>query len=144
MKPGISITNIWSDDDMVELRIESSDGESVFINTAYAGWNELKEMVEGLRVFRSHIHGGIFDIRFGAFGPEYANGAFDARLHFQLPGTLRASLRAQSEFNEFGTKTIASEATLFFNSEPVLLDNFVAELEALSKNKRTDAALAGV
>jgi hypothetical protein len=144
MKSGISITKIWSDDDAVELKIESSDGKSVFTNTAYVGWIALEELVEGLQVFRNQIHGGIFDIQFGAFGPEYADGAFDARLHFQLPGTLRVSLRAQSEFNEFGTKTIASEATLFFNSEPVLLDNFVAELKALSKKKRTDAALAGV
>jgi hypothetical protein len=144
MKPGISITNIWSDDDAVELRIESSDGKSVFVNTAYIGWIALDELVRGLQVFRNQINGGIFDIRFGEFGPEFALGAFDARLHFQPPGTLRVSLRAQSEFNEFGTKTIASEATLFFNSEPVLLDDFVAELAALSKENRTSAALVGI
>jgi len=144
MKSGITVTNIWSDDDVVELKIEISDGKSQFTNTAYVGWSALEELVSDLKVFRTHIHGGIFDIRFGAFGPEYANGALKARLHFQLPGTLRVSVNAQSEFEEFGNKTVASEATLFFNSEPVLLDNFIAALVPLCEKKSFDAALVGI
>ena len=144
MKSGITLTSIWSDEDCVELEIETSDGKSQFTNTAYVGWNALKEIVNDLKVFRHQIHGGILDIRFGAFGPEYANGALIARFHFQSPGTLRVSVSAQSKFEEFGKKTVASDANLFINSEPVLLDNFIDELASLSEEKGTKAALVGI
>ncbi len=54
--------------------------------------------------------------------------------------TLR-SVRGQSNFEEFGIKTVASEATLYLRTEPALLDNFIAELDALKSGKRDDAKL---
>lgn len=144
MKPGIKVSNIWSDVDVVELKIKTSDGKSQFTNTAYVGWGALEELVSDLKVFRRHIHGGVLDICFGAFGPEYANGALKARLHFQMPGIIRVSVEAQSDFEEFGRKTVASQATLFFNSEPVLLDNFIAALTSLYERENTDATLEGI
>jgi hypothetical protein len=83
MKAGIYLTKGWSDNDVVLLTIESSDGKSLFSNKAYAGHGDLDQLVQELSTFKHHVHGGIYDITFGRFGPEYAAGAFEARLHFQ-------------------------------------------------------------
>jgi hypothetical protein len=87
------------------------------------------------------VHGGIYDIAFGSFGPEYAGGAFHARLHFQPLGKILVTVRGESDFREFGMKTVASAATLFIWTEPVLLDNFISELKSLASGKRDDAHL---
>jgi hypothetical protein len=141
MKPGISFSKVWFDDDVVELKIDSFDGKSLFSNNVYAGHQDLDDLVAGLFTFKDHVHGGIYDIELGSFGPEYARGAFRARLHFQESGKIYITIAAQSEFEEFGIKNVASEATLYLRSEPALLDNFIGELKALAAGKRDDANL---
>ena len=108
MKSGIHISRVWSDDDVVELQIVVSDGESSFSNQAYVGHAALEDAVSSLHVFKDHVHGGLFDLRFGEFGPEYANGAFHARFHFSVPGRLFVSCEQESEFVEFANKEVAS------------------------------------
>ena len=129
---------------MVELRIHASDGRSVFANEVYAGHSQLANLVVELDRFKTHVHGGIHDIAFGAFGPEYAHGAFHARLHFQARGILFATVRSQSDFSDFGRKNVASEATLHIRTEPALLDNFIEELRQMSAGKRDDALLEAI
>src|SRR5258705_11083988 len=119
MAAGINFSRIWFDDDVVQLKTESSDGKSVFCNEVYVGHQDLNDLIAGLSTFRNHVHGGLFDIVLGSFGPEYASGAFHARLHFQSPGKIVITVRAQSDFQEFGIKTVASEVTLYLRSEPV-------------------------
>ena len=82
MRSGIHISRVWSDDDVVELRILVADGTSSFSNKAYVGHAALEYAVSSLHVFKDHVHGGLFDLRFGEFGSEYASGAFHARFHF--------------------------------------------------------------
>ena len=142
MQQGISISKTWSDDDLVEFRIVVADQVSSFCNTVYVGHGQLAELATELRIFRNHIHGGIKDIRFGEFGPEYANGAFHARLHFCSPGKLYISTHQQSEFTSFSVGEVASEAKMYLVSEPVLLDNFLAEFGGLANGAREDAFLA--
>ena len=141
MNPGISLSKIWFDDDMVKLKIDSFDGNSLFSTNVYVGHEQLNSLVAGLSIFKDHVHGGIYDIELGSFGREYASGAFRARLHFQERGQIYITLAAQSEFEEFGRKNVASEATLYLRSEPALLDNFIGELKALTAGKRDDANL---
>ncbi len=83
MKPGVHLTKVWFDDDMMELKIDVSDGISSFSNRVYVGYSAFADVVAQLDAFKDHIHGGLLDIRFGEFGPEYANGAFHAMLHSQ-------------------------------------------------------------
>jgi hypothetical protein len=90
---------------------------------------------------KDHVYGGIYDIQFGVFGPEYASGAFHARLHFHKLSKIHITVKAQSGFEEFGMKHVASESTLYLISEPILLDNFIAELKALSAGLRDEAKL---
>jgi hypothetical protein len=141
MRQGISISRIWSDEDVVELRIVVVDKDCSFRNTAYVGHGYLGDLIRQLKGFRDHIHGGITDIRVGEFGPEYANGAFHARLHFRAPGRLFITTHQQSEFSPFSVGEVASEAKMYLASEPVLLDNFISELGGLANNARDDAFL---
>lgn len=140
MNPGIYLKKIWFDNDVVQLRIESCDGKSLFSNEVYAD-HDLNGLVEGLSAFKDHVHGGIFDIALGSFGPEFGGGAFHARLHFQSSGQIFVTVRGQSDFEEFGIKTVASEATLYLRTWPAFLDNFIAELDALRAGNRDDAHL---
>lgn len=144
MKLGIFFTKIWFDDDMVELRIQVSNGPSVFVNEVYVGHQQLTELVADLSRFKTHVHGGIYDIAFGSFGPEYAHGAFHARLHFQDRGILFVTVRSQTDFEDFGKKNVASEATLYLRTEPALLDNFIKEMKEMSNGKREDVALEAI
>jgi hypothetical protein len=141
VKRGISFSKIWSDQDMIELRIEVSDGASLFSNKVYVGYSDFSDAVSQLDTFKDHIHGGLLDMRFGEFGPEYASGAFHARFHFPEPGKLYITSRQQSGFEDFGRKNVASEATLHLRTEPVLLDNFLEQLKAIDAKKRDDAYL---
>lgn len=131
MKPSICFRNIWFDDDMVELKIITDDGNSKFENKVYVGYQQLKDTSQNLNTFKKQVYGGLLNIEFGAFGPEYANGAFYARLHFQERGKIFISIKMQSDFFDFGKKNIASEASLYLISEPTLLDNFLNQFKSL-------------
>lgn len=132
MDKGIRISRVWSDDDVVELSVEVSDGKSRFSNRAYIGHGALDQIASDLVGFKNQVHGGILDVRIGEFGPEYANGAFHGRLHFMGPGRLRVTCEQESDFTEFGKKNVASRATIYLSSEPALLDRFVEEMRALA------------
>lgn len=133
MKPGLYLENIWFDSAVIELRITVDNGESKFINRVYVSYKALEGLVNELNVFKTHIYGGLYDIEFGKFGPEYANGAFFERLHFHERGKIYISIRMQSEFYDFGKKNITNEAYLYLISEPVLLDNFISQLRSIHK-----------
>jgi hypothetical protein len=144
MKPGIRIRMVRSDDDPILLEISSSNGESVFSHSVYAGFDALKKLVKELSNFRNHLHSGLYNIRFGQFGPEYGGGAFEARLHFQSPGRLFVTVKAESEWLPFKKDEVASSAVLYFKSEPILLDQFIEALEQLDSGKENEALLCGV
>ena len=141
MTAGISFTRVWHDDDVVELVIEVRNDRSAFTNNVYVGHQHLQSTVIELEVFRNHVHGGIFDLVLGAFGPEYANGAFSARFHFRSPGRLYVSTRQESDFTEFTLSPVADEAKLYLVTEPILLDNFIKELGHLASQTAERATL---
>lgn len=144
MKSGIHISRVWSDADVVELRILVSDSVSSFSNHAYVGHAALEDAVASLQVFKDQVHGGLLDLQFGEFGPEYASGAFHARFHFPAPGRLFVSCEQESEFVEFANKEVASRATLYVESEPALLDRFIGELRAVAGGTSEEASLEAV
>jgi hypothetical protein len=94
-----------------------------------------------LEIFKDQIYGGIYDLEFGSFGPEYASGAFHARLQFQDRGKIFISIKAQSKYEDFGKKNIASEATLYLVTEPSMLDNFIVSLKTLNNGNADSAHL---
>lgn len=144
MKPGIRFTKIWADEDMLELRVEICDGRSLFVNQIYVGHQLLVDTVSGLHRFKDQIYGGLFNLRFGEFGPEYASGALDVRMHFRKHGKLLLRVSAQSEFSRFEDRELSSDATLHLVSEPALLDNFIRGLSTLSKGDIEQAELEAI
>jgi hypothetical protein len=141
LKPKIHIKKIWFDEDIIELQVSVCDGNSVFVNSTYAGWADLKVKAKSIDEFRSHVFGGIHDLAFGSFGAEIANGAFQARLHYNSHKHLYISTRQQSEYFEFSVMKVANEASLFLKSEAGLLDRFVLELTALANGNTDEATL---
>jgi hypothetical protein len=129
---------------MVELTIEVADGMSRFANRVYVGYQDLADAIASLDAFRTQVYGGLLDVRFGEFGCEYANGAFHARFHFPKPGRLFISCRQESDFREFGKKTVASSATMYLCSEPALLDRFIEELRRIPADAESEAYLEAV
>jgi hypothetical protein len=139
--PSITFTRIWHDDDVVELAVKVRDDASSFTTNVYVGHQQLKSVVEDLEGFRTKVHGGLYDLTLGGFGPEYANGAFHARFHFRSPGRLYVSTRQESDFTEFAVRSVASEAKLYLVTEPILLDNFISELACLASESAEQATL---
>jgi len=144
MQPGIHVSRVWSDNDLIELRVDVSDGRSCFSNEVYVGHGALEDAVSSLRGFKDQIHGGLLDVRFGEFGPEYAKGAFHARFHFSAGGRLLVSCEQESGFAPFGKKDVASRATLYVKSEPALLDRFISELQAVATGRNEEAHLEAI
>lgn len=137
----ISMDKLWIDDDMLELHIVVSDAASTFSNKVYVGHRQLKDAVTGLDEFRLKVHGGLYDLEFGKFGPEYASGAFHARLHFQAGGRLYITIVAQSDYLDFGKKYVARESTLYLTAEPAQLDDFIRALRSVSDGYSDNATL---
>jgi hypothetical protein len=144
MNPGMRFTKVWFDNDMVELQVDVSDGVSLFSNRIYVGHSTLAQIVNDLEDFKVKMHGGLLDIRLGEFGPEYASGALHARFHFPFPGRLFITSKQQSEFRDFSVGQVASEATLYLKSEPVLLDNFIGQMKGLKASLRDEAYLEAI
>ncbi|GBC61798.1 hypothetical protein DENIS_2760 [Desulfonema ishimotonii] len=143
MKPQIKFKKIWEDEDMVELTISVSDGTSCFSCNVYVGHITMSDTAKNIETFKSHIYGGLYDLRFGEFGPEYANGAFHARLEFHKSGNGKLAITAklESEWSEFTHTKVASNATLYLRTEPCLLDKWIESFVSLSKRSRNDSVL---
>lgn len=143
MKSGIQLQKIWFDDDIVELSVRVCDGKSLFSNTVYIGADAISKLVEDLKIFRNQIHGGFYDLEFGGFGPETANGGFRARLHFypQGKGLLYISTHQESSYETFKDRKVASEACMYLKTEPSLLDNFISEIQSLNVANSEEANL---
>ena len=78
VKPGLSLRKVWEDEHALEFEVTIADGASIFVTRAYGGLEVVAEMLASLERFKSQIHGGIYDLRLGAFGPEFAGGALEA------------------------------------------------------------------
>jgi hypothetical protein len=98
-------------------------------------------MIKSLTTFGKQYHGGIFDMILGNKGYEYANGAFEARMHYHTPGKIYISTFQQSEYFEFTKRLEASESKMFLTTEPSCLDNFINELKNLEAENDAQATL---
>jgi hypothetical protein len=71
----------------------------------------------------------------------HAGPGLPGRAPLSQAGKLFITCRQQSDFEDFARKNVASEATLYLKTEPVLLDNFLKQLKGLDGKKRDDAYL---
>lgn len=137
----IRIATRWSDEDVLQLRCEVSDGASTFVNSAYASLDWYVESAAALQNLGGQIYGGIYDLVAGTPGPEFAGGAFLARFHWHTPSRLYISTRQESDHFEFKDAHVVSTAKLFLRTEPALLDRFISELRATGAGQREEATL---
>jgi hypothetical protein len=138
---GITFEKVWSDEHVVEFEITTLDGCSQFFVKVYAGPDKLESLVEDLKRFVREVYGGIYDVEFGKFGPEYAGGAFHVRLHLDTEGQLFVTVHAESDWYSFSCTHVASRATLYLRTELGLLDRFIDELRQVSSGSQDKAAL---
>ena len=128
---------------MVELTISITDGKSLFQSDVYVGHQTMAETIKDLSVFKDHVYGGLYDLRFGEFGPEYASGALHARFEFHRSGNGKLSItaKAESDWDDFTHTKVASNATLYLKTEPALFDNWLKELNGLKDGSINEAIL---
>jgi hypothetical protein len=143
MTPRITIGRVGVNDDYLELEVTASDGDSQFRTNAIVGYAHIDSIIAALDRFKGQVYGGICDVQFGEFGPEYTRGACQVRLHFHPRGRGRLSItvRAESEWRSFNEREVASQATLYLASEPACLDNFIGELRMLQSGTTDTATL---
>ena len=143
MKPSIKFKKIWEDEDMIEITISVCDGRSQFLCDAYWGRIDIAEKLKDLITFKDQIYGGLYDLRIGEFGPEYASGAFYARFEFHRSGNgkLAITTKSETDWEDFTHTKVASNATMYLRSEPALLDNWISGLKSLSKGNADNVIL---
>jgi hypothetical protein len=141
MQSSIALSKKWYDQDLVELAIEVCDGTSQFKNTAYVGHDWFGKTASALTTFSRQVHGGIYDLKAGEQGPEYANGAFKARFHFHKPIALFITTVQQTDHIEFKGSQVAAEARMYLRTEPGFVDHFAAALSAIDKGTSSEATL---
>ena len=141
MNPKIALKKIWLDEDVAEFVVTVIDGVSTFKSKVYVGYDYLKILIKELSTFKDQIYGGLYDIEMGEFGPEYASGAFKARLHYYVPGKLSIATHQKTEFFDFSNRKEAAESKMYLKTELNLLDNFIAQLQKLNSGDADEAEL---
>jgi hypothetical protein len=121
-----------NDPDYLYMHVHAADEHASISTYIYVGHRSLQEAVAGLERFRHEVHGGVYDLNFGIFGPKYASGALHVRLAFQSRGWIHMTMRVQTQFALFGAENVASEATLHSTTVVCLLDDFVRAMQAMS------------
>lgn len=78
------------------MRVAVEGPDAGFAINAYVGRIDFREVLENLRRFAKQIYGGLCEVRFGEFGPEYANGA----VHPTMAGEVTVSDRSAIEWTD--------------------------------------------
>lgn len=141
MELSLELSASTSESDDFELRVKIQNDTCRFETSMYCTHRTLQEFLTALQRFRLSMRSGIIDFQFGAFGPEYASGACHLRFYIAAPGEIYIRIRGESEFRKFGSNLEANKVTLLLRTEPVLLDNFVQELEGFSTRPILHATL---
>ena len=137
----LGLTANRSDPDYLYMHVAASDENASISTYIYVGHSTLKGIAADLHRFKDEVHGGVYDLNFGIFGPKYASGALHARLAFQTMGLINVTIRLQSEFVLFGDINVASEARLYTTTWVSALDDFVRAVQAMSDGFCDEAQL---
>jgi hypothetical protein len=125
---------------MDEVRVSIEGPDAGFAINAYVGRIDFRDALENLRRFGKQIYGGLCEVRFGEFGPEYANGAVHLRFHW-IDGQIYITCRLQADFDKFGRKEVADEALVHLRTEPAHFDRFLVSLAPFVDRQTHDVSL---
>ena len=144
MQPGIHLSKVWFDADVVELDVGVSDGTSFFSNRVYVGHDHLAgNRFCPRRVQAPHLWQPVCRLRFGGSGPSMRTEEFHARLRWN-PGRLyimRTGIRVQGVRQEEGRQQNQDVPQLPSHAP---FDRFVAELQSLASGASNDAHLEAI
>ena len=131
LKKQIVFKKIYENEHMLEFKVTVCDGYSLFSIDVYVSLDYIEELIEALNLLKLQNFSGIYDIKMGKIGYEYAGGIFHARLHYEQRDVLYISTFQQSDFSEFKKTEVASEAKMYLISNPVFIDDFIKQLHEL-------------
>src|SRR5215212_6988839 len=103
----LRVSTKWSDDDVLQLQIGVSDGDSTFVNSAYVALDWFAEVADALERFSRQVYGGLYDLTAGTRGPEFADGALVARFHWYKPTRLLISTWQEADYFSFKGTEVA-------------------------------------
>jgi hypothetical protein len=141
MKPSLSFEHIWEDDSMIELRVSATDGLFSAVTQIYTNWESLNEFTNRLRGFPHTILDTVEDTNGQIGGYSYF------RIFFRcIDGAGHAAVEIEMEQNRAlaGPADIRANAKLGFPIEPLAIDRFVAQLQAMVDSKAGSALLLGL
>jgi len=143
MKTGFTFEKIWEDIHAQELNIHAFNTTSTFTNQVYIGHETIGEVIEGLTQFNQLIEGPNYYLDPGGFGAT-DQGGFHARFEHIDNGKICVKLNLESG-NPISFKiNYFDKATLYFTTQPVLIDNFISELKSLNLAVTDQAKLEGI
>lgn len=142
MNQFIRFQQITSDDDLLEWEIIASNNQSTFCTKIYTGKKNCISILNDLRTLSKQLN-GIYDLRLGGLGEEYAGGAFAARLHFSeiYHSRLFIKIYLETEYFRFKSRMVSSMATMYFVTEPGLFNTFITQFSGMLNEFRNDAIL---
>ncbi|MEZ5990062.1 MAG: hypothetical protein R3F30_13220 [Planctomycetota bacterium] len=139
MDTGVKFEIIWSDDDLVEVRVHASNGRFAGTVDCYGGHDEIPRIIEAVRGFptssedRRELEIGTFDPDFAGGGARLVLRCADAAGHAVADVTVRA--------DPCGNGWPAETASFSVPVEPAAIDEFVVALGSMSSVVGTIASL---
>ena len=140
LKPSLRFEHIWEDDSMIEIRVSATDGFFSGLTEIYTSWESLSEFMNRLRGFPRATLDTIEDTNGKVNGYSYL------RLFFRcIDGAGHAAVEIEMEQNQklAGPADIRARAKFGFSIEPVAVDSFVTQLQAMMHSKKGSALLLG-
>lgn len=140
MNPGLKVSYLWHDNDVVEVRITAENAGFRGSADVYVGTDGLLEAATILAGFPQDSLDKR-EVVFGAAGKGFAGGFVHLEFYCKdMAG--HAEFRATIE-GDYGERELAESATVYVDFDPAVLDEFLAELQRLEKGHRGSAAMTG-
>ena len=141
---GLLIKFLWSDIDVIEIRISASNGEFSGTADAYIGWDGLAQAASVLAGFPNSIN-DVRELTLGTMDPGFASGGASMRFFCKdSSGHAVAEVVISSEDERLthGWSRPAQSAHFFAHIEANAVDEFVRELSAFDPHDSGVASLA--
>ena len=140
MAPGVSISIIWFDEDILELRVAASNGR-------FTGTTELYDSLDSLQNFAQTLHrfptraSDERTVSLGAFDPMYAGGGANLRFHCidaAAHAAVEVSIRSDRRMHPPDFET----ASFSIGLEAAAIDLFVQQLREMKLEDGRSAQLS--
>jgi hypothetical protein len=140
MDTGFKITVIWSDNDVIKIRVSAWNGLFGGAADVYVGVDQLGETAAQLEGFPK-TPSDVRKVILGAFGPESAGGGVSIRFYC-VDGSGHSYVDSRIE-SDYDSARKSQSAVLSLPIEAAAVDSFVEELRCLNAERKGAAHLKG-